>query len=122
MAVIEQVSVEPMEPRRFGRVLSEGEYEALVDLITHATRALHGRVIWNVNSTAKGGGVVEMLRPLLGYSRGAGVDARWAVISGDPEFFAQHLGRYFEVISHLLAARAHEPAPAPRQPEAEPAP
>jgi trehalose synthase len=87
MAALEQVSIEPMEPRRFGRVLSEGEYEALTDLITHATRALHGRVIWNVNSTAKGGGVVEMLRPLLGYSRGAGVDARWAVISGGPEFF-----------------------------------
>ena len=45
-------------------------------------------MIWNVNSTAKGGGVVEMLRPLLGYCRGAGVDARWAVISGQPEFFA----------------------------------
>jgi trehalose synthase len=41
-----------------------------------------------VNSTAKGGGVVEMLRPLLGYCRGAGVDARWLVISGQPEFFA----------------------------------
>ncbi|HEY2436557.1 MAG TPA: hypothetical protein VGH93_05215, partial [Solirubrobacteraceae bacterium] len=29
----------------------------------------------------------------------------------------QHLGRYFEVISRLLAARAHEPAPALHQPE-----
>ena len=87
MAALEQVSIEPMDPRRFGRVLSEGEYEALTDLMTHATRALHGRVIWNVNSTAKGGGVVEMLRPLLGYSRGAGVDARWAVIAGSPAFF-----------------------------------
>jgi trehalose synthase len=44
-------------------------------------------VIWNVNSTARGGGVVELLRTLLGYSRGGGVDARWAVISGSPEFF-----------------------------------
>ncbi len=87
MSPLEQVSILPMDPRRFGMVLSEGEYEALDDLITHAKRALNGRVIWNVNSTAKGGGVVEMLRPLLGYSRGAGVDARWAVISGDPEFF-----------------------------------
>jgi trehalose synthase len=87
MDALEQVSIEPMEIRRFGRVISEGEYEALDDLIRRAARALHGRVIWNVNSTAKGGGVVEMLRPLLGYSRGAGVDARWAVISGGPEFF-----------------------------------
>ncbi len=77
-----------MAPERFSSVLSRGEYEALLNLISHAARDLHGRVIWNLNSTAKGGGVVEMLRPLLGYCRGAGVDARWAVISGEPEFFA----------------------------------
>ncbi len=80
-------AVPAMAPERFSSVLSRGEYEALLDLIAHAARELHGRVIWNVNSTAKGGGVVEMLRPLLGYCRGAGVDARWAVISGQPEFF-----------------------------------
>ena len=77
-----------MAPERFSSVLSPGEYEALSGLVTHAARELHGRVIWNVNSTSKGGGVVEMLRPLLGYCRGAGVDARWVVISGEPEFFA----------------------------------
>ena len=77
-----------MAPERFASVVSGREYEALLDLVSHGVRALHGRVIWNVNSTAKGGGVVEMLRPLLGYCRGAGVDARWVVISGGPEFFA----------------------------------
>jgi trehalose synthase len=77
-----------MAPERFASVLSRGEYEALLDLVQVGARDLHGRVIWNVNSTAKGGGVVEMLRPLLGYCRGAGVDARWVVISGEPEFFA----------------------------------
>ena len=77
-----------MAPERFASVVSKGEYEALLDLVSHGMRELHGRVIWNVNSTAKGGGVVEMLRPLLGYCRGAGIDARWVVISGRPEFFA----------------------------------
>jgi trehalose synthase len=77
-----------MAPERFSSVLSRGEYEALLNLVSHAARDLHGRVIWNLNSTSKGGGVVEMLRPLLGYCRGAGVDARWVVISGEPEFFA----------------------------------
>jgi trehalose synthase len=77
-----------MAPERFSSVLTTGEYEALLDLITHASRELRGRVVWNVNSTAKGGGVVEMLQPLLGYCRGAGVDARWVVITGEPEFFA----------------------------------
>jgi trehalose synthase len=40
-----------------------------------------------VNSTAKGGGVVELLRPLIAYARGTGVDVRWMVIDGTPGFF-----------------------------------
>jgi trehalose synthase len=51
-------------------------------------RLLAGRVVWNVNSTARGGGVVELLASLVPYARGAGVDARWVVIEGTPEFFA----------------------------------
>ena len=51
-------------------------------------RALLGsRVIWNVSSTARGGGVAEMLASLLAYTRGAGLDARWVVIEGNPDFF-----------------------------------
>jgi trehalose synthase len=88
MPALHHQPIPAMAPERFASVLSTGEYEALLDLISHAVRELHTRVIWNVNSTGKGGGVVEMLRPLLGYCRGAGVDARWIVISGPPEFFA----------------------------------
>jgi trehalose synthase len=76
-----------MDPHRFRSVLSPDEYDRLLELIASGARELKGRVVWNVNSTAKGGGVVELLRPLLGYSRGAGVDARWVVISGAPDFF-----------------------------------
>ena len=36
---------------------------------------LGSRTIWNVNSTAFGGGVAEMLRSLIGYARGAGSTA-----------------------------------------------
>jgi trehalose synthase len=88
MSALQHEAVPAMAPERFASVLSPGEYEALLGLVEQAARELHGRVIWNVNSTAKGGGVVEMLRPLLGYCRGAGVDARWAVIPGQPDFFA----------------------------------
>jgi trehalose synthase len=45
------------------------------------------RAIWNINSTATGGGVAEMLRSLLRYARGLGIQARWLVIEGTPEFF-----------------------------------
>ena len=40
-----------------------------------------------MNSTAFGGGVAEMLCSLIGYVRGAGLDGRWVVADGDPEFF-----------------------------------
>ena len=42
---------------------------------------------WNISSTAKGGGVAEMLACLVSYARGCELDARWLVIEGDPEFF-----------------------------------
>jgi trehalose synthase len=87
MPHIEEVPIASMDPRRFESVLEPADYQELVDLIRRGTEVLRGRVIWNVNSTARGGGVVEMLRPLLGYSRGGGLDARWVVIGGDQEFF-----------------------------------
>jgi trehalose synthase len=52
-----------------------------------AREVFAGRAVWHVNSTAKGGGVVELLSSLLAYARGAGVDNRWAVIDAEPEFF-----------------------------------
>lgn len=48
---------------------------------------LDGRTVWNVNSTAAGGGVAEMLPSLIGYARDLGLDARWLVIAGVPPFF-----------------------------------
>ena len=87
MRSLQQVPVGPIDPRRFEQVSSAAEYRALLGLIDRGAEALRGRVVWNVNSTAAGGGVAELLRTLLGYSRGAGVDARWAVISAGPEFF-----------------------------------
>src|SRR5205823_13091482 len=55
--------------------------------IERARKLLAGRVVWNINSTAVGGGVAEMLQSLLAYARGAGIDARWLVIGGDESFF-----------------------------------
>ncbi|HEX8795158.1 MAG TPA: glycosyltransferase [Polyangiaceae bacterium] len=48
---------------------------------------LGARVVWNVNSTAAGGGVAEMLRSYLRYARGAGINAQWLVIEAPPAFF-----------------------------------
>ena len=46
--------------------------------------------MWNVNSTATGGGVAEMLQVLVGYILGVGVAVRWLVIAGDPGLLLDH--------------------------------
>ncbi|MDX6587632.1 MAG: trehalose synthase, partial [Solirubrobacterales bacterium] len=83
----QEVEVSQRDPSRFRDVLSAERYEEFARATEEARELFAGRVVWNVNSTARGGGVVELLRPLLGYARGAGVDARWLVIDGTPEFF-----------------------------------
>ncbi len=50
-------------------------------------RRLGGRTVWNISSTAAGGGVAEMLQVLLGYVQDLGITSRWMVITGDAEFF-----------------------------------
>ena len=59
----------------------------LVQAADQFRRQLGGRTVWNVSSTAVGGGVAEMLQVLLGYVEDAGISSRWMVISGDAEFF-----------------------------------
>jgi trehalose synthase len=72
---------------RFEHVVEASEYARQLEAVRGAAGPLEGRVLWQVNSTARGGGVAEMMRPLVGYARGAGIDARWVVIAGTPEFF-----------------------------------
>ena len=48
---------------------------------------LHGATVVHVNSTRVGGGVAEILTKLVPLMLELGLDARWEVISGDPEFY-----------------------------------
>jgi trehalose synthase len=73
---------------RFEPILPPDRYRQLLEAAEHARRLFEGRTVWNVNSTARGGGVAEMLVSLLAYAHGAGVKARWEVISGTEPFFA----------------------------------
>jgi trehalose synthase len=88
MDVLEHVPVGVLPTDRYESVLDREKYKRFTDAINMAQDVFEGRVVWNINSTAKGGGVAEMLRSLLAYARAAGVDARWVVITAeDPEFF-----------------------------------
>ena len=84
---IQDVHVAPVSPSRFQELLTEQAWTVFHDAIERSGTLLKERVVWNVNSTAAGGGVAEMLRSLLAYSRGTGADVRWVVISGSPDFF-----------------------------------
>ncbi len=87
MATLTKIETGVFDPRRFKEVLSAEAWAAFSEALDRAEATFKGRTIWNVNSTGKGGGVAEMLYSLLAYAMGAGVDARWLVIDGNPEFF-----------------------------------
>jgi trehalose synthase len=84
---LEDVAVTALDPTRFRDVLSPEGLAQFEHAIARGRELLDGRTIWSVNSTAHGGGVAEMLRSLIGYVRGVGIDARWVTIGGNPEFF-----------------------------------
>ena len=82
-----EVELGPASLERFRAVLDNAQWGRLEDTAARARRQFEGRVVWNVNSTARGGGVAELLGSLVPYSRAAGVDVRWVVIDGDRAFF-----------------------------------
>jgi trehalose synthase len=86
-AALNSVVIGSLPYERFQTVIPAQNYERFVLAADRARKELRGRVIWNVNSTATGGGVAEMLRSLLAYARGVGIDARWVVLRGNAPFF-----------------------------------
>ncbi len=88
MPTLTHVPVGALTFQRFQSVLSPEVWERVNGAVEHSRELFAGRVVWNVNSTSRGGGVAEMLISLLAYARGVGVDARWVVIDADEPFFA----------------------------------
>jgi trehalose synthase len=85
---LQEVQVPALAPERLSPLIGPKRTERFHKFARAARDMLSGRVVVNVNSTPTGGGVAEMLRPLLAYARGVGIDTRWFVINGDPDFFA----------------------------------
>ena len=84
---MQEVHIDGMSLDRLAELLAGDRARAVEENAASARTLLEGRVVWNVNATASGGGVAEMLQGLLAYTRGAGVDTRWLVLDGDAEFF-----------------------------------
>jgi trehalose synthase len=58
-----------------------------VDELRLLARHLNGKSIQNINSTAVGGGVAEILTRMIPLLKDLGVDARWDVIKGNEQFY-----------------------------------
>ncbi|MCP2321942.1 trehalose synthase [Hamadaea flava] len=78
-------------PRRsladLGEVIGPERLRVLRATADDLRRRLGGRTVWQVNSTATGGGVAEMLQVLMGYLADAELPTHWLVVGGEPEFF-----------------------------------
>jgi len=82
-----EVEVQALDAARLEPLIGTKRMARFEQTAEAARETLAGASVLNVNSTASGGGVAEMLQTLLSYARGAGIDARWLVIQGDPAFF-----------------------------------
>jgi trehalose synthase len=79
------IGAQPID--RFEPLIGKSRFGDARRFVADIQQRLEGRVFWNINSTAAGGGVAEMLRSILPYARGSGIDARWVVIDAPRSFF-----------------------------------
>jgi len=98
---MQEVQIPAQSIDRYVPVIGEEEVRLAHVAADRARKRIAGRVLWNINSTASGGGVVEILGALLPYVRGAEIDARWLVIDGNEDFF-----RITKRLHHALHGRA----------------
>ncbi len=61
--------------------------QAIIDDLRLLAEKLKGKVIQNINSTAVGGGVAEILSRMVPLLKELGIDARWDLIKGGEQFF-----------------------------------
>jgi trehalose synthase len=87
-ASLQQVELSPTPIERYRPLLGDDAFATFGIAMHDFAARTRGRVVWNVNSTGRGGGVAELLGSLIPYDIAAGVDERWVVIDGSPDFFA----------------------------------
>jgi trehalose synthase len=86
-SALTRVEVRPLPLARFASILPRERYAEFQEVARRTSERLRGTVVWNLNSTAAGGGVAEILTSLIAYAVDGGVDARWLVVHARPDFF-----------------------------------
>jgi trehalose synthase len=104
-AALEQVPVGEADPERFRALLDPELWREFSDAMARVPQLLAGRVLWHLNSAARGGGVAEMLAALLPLTRASGIDTRWLVLHARPSFF-----EFTKKLHNLLHAGPDVPA------------
>jgi trehalose synthase len=87
VTLLHEVATRTLPLSRLEPVIGQERYDRLVSASDQMKSRLGQRTIWNINSTAVGGGVAEMLQVIVGYVADVGIPIRWLTIGGDPVFF-----------------------------------
>jgi len=87
VSLVRTIDVPVRSVAQFEAVIGPDRQSHLVQAADVFRKHLADRTIWNVSSTAVGGGVAEMLQVLIGYTEDLEIPIRWGVITGDAEFF-----------------------------------
>ncbi|HEX8690156.1 MAG TPA: glycosyltransferase [Solirubrobacterales bacterium] len=87
MALPKFMLIPPQPLDRYRALLGDEEFVEIERIAARARHEFSGHAIWHVSSTARGGGVAELLHSLLPYVRGAGIDTRWVVLRDGSDFF-----------------------------------
>lgn len=96
--MLQLVDIAPVSIDDYRAIVGDGVIERLQSMAD----LLRGARILQVNATAYGGGVSEMLRSVIAIERGLGLDVEWRVIAGNTEFF--------EVTKHMHNGLQGDPA------------
>jgi trehalose synthase len=87
LSLIKPVPVAKRPVAQLEPVIGTARYQDLIQAADRFRGEMSGRAVWNISSTAVGGGVAEMLHALLGYVEDLGIPSHWMVITGDAGFF-----------------------------------
>lgn len=102
-----EVALPPEDSTALSSLLAEsGAGSAFESVRRRPDGPVGRRTVWNLSSTAQGGGVAEMLRALIPPALAAGVSVRWLVLHAPPSFF-----EFTKQLHHLLHASSDEPGP-----------
>ena len=106
MSLVKAVEVPRRPASMLEPIIGGRRYARLAGAADQVRKLLAGRTIWNVNSTATGGGVAEMLQVLVGYVTDLGIPIGWLVVTGDARFFETTKRLHNQIHGDLAGGRS----------------